>query len=313
VGDEAVVVAVELLTYCGVCIVWASFRRLQLLQSVVASEGTLSRTKSTSDCVAPRELNTLFSDLSFDKLAVCPPRRDSIHSLPSRLNSDTFRIFGDPLVRLIMIFCLVTFPAITAKGATTFNNEANFLGSAGSITLESFETLPATSPFPGVASIASGQVTITNSSATGDLDIWDQPVSAGHATHGEKYLVWYGQTTSATLTFTFPTPLVAFGVNIVDYGYPAHSTPMTFSTNAGDSGVAAVAIDAIDSEQFFGVLGSPFTSITFYRGALSDGVVFDEIYFRALPEPTAVALTGIAIAGLVAQRRRNHPLGARRR
>ncbi|BBO33057.1 hypothetical protein [Lacipirellula parvula] len=208
-------------------------------------------------------------------------------------------------MRLIMIFCLMTFPVITAKGATTFNNEASFLGSAGLVALESFEALPATSPSPGVASIASGQVTITNSTATGDFDIWDQPASAGHATHGDKYLVWYGLTTSASLTFTFPAPLAAFGLNIVDYGYPTHSTPLTFSTNAGDSGVAAVAIDAIDSEQFFGLLGSPFTSITFYRGALSDGVVFDEIYFRALPEPTAVALAGMAIVGLVALRRRN--------
>ncbi len=216
-------------------------------------------------------------------------------------------------MRLIVIFCLVTFPAITAEGATTFNNEASFLDSAGLVTLESFETLPATSPFPGVASIASGQVTITNSTATGDLDIWDQPVSAGHATHGDKYLVWYGQTTSASLTFTFPAPLVAFGVNIVDYGYPAHSTSMTFSTKAGDSGVAAVAIDAIDSEQFFGVLSSSFTSITFYRGSLSDGVVVDEICFRDLPEPTAVALVGIAIAGLVAHRRRTYTLGSLRR
>lgn len=195
-------------------------------------------------------------------------------------------------------------PCLPTIGATVFTSEASFLGSAGAVSLESFETLPATDPFPGVELVASEHVMITTSPAGADLDIWGHSASAAHATHGDKYLVWYGQTSSASLTFAFPAPLIALGVSIVDYGYPANGTPLTFSTNAGESGVAAVGIEDIDNEQFFGFKGLPFTSITFSRGSMADGIGFDEMYFRALPEPGAGTLSGIALLSLAALRRR---------
>ncbi|MBA4106491.1 MAG: hypothetical protein C0485_12100 [Pirellula sp.] len=100
--------------------------------------------------------------------------------------------------------------------------------------------------------------------------------------------------------------MIAFGINIVDYGYPSHSTPLTFSTDTGDTGVAATAPAGSDNEQFFGVVSAPFNSVTFTRTELADGVVFDEMYYDlfAVPEPGATFLAGVATVGLVALRRR---------
>ncbi|MBA4104826.1 MAG: hypothetical protein C0485_03630 [Pirellula sp.] len=134
--------------------------------------------------------------------------------------------------------------------------------------------------------------------------MFNQTAMPGHATHGTNYLVWFGQTSSSSITFTFSIAQSAFAANIVDFGYPTHSTSLTFSTNAGDNGVSAVAPKPEDNEQFFGIIGAPFTSITFTRDTQDDGIIFDEVYYRAVPESGAIALGCVAAVGIADMSRR---------
>lgn len=208
----------------------------------------------------------------------------------------------------ICSFLLALASGLSVNGATLFTSEASFLSNAGPVELDSFETQPATAPHPspGFAARSSGPWTITNSTDTADLAFFNQPAAVGHATHGVNYLTWYGQTSSNSVTFAFSTTVIAFGINIVDYGYPSHATPLTFSTDTGEAGVAAMAPADSDNEQFFGIVSAPFNSITFSRTELADGVIFDEMYYDlyAVPEPGTACLAGLAAMGLAALRRR---------
>jgi hypothetical protein len=208
----------------------------------------------------------------------------------------------------ICTLLLMGVPCFSTNAATLFTNEASFLASTGSLTLESFESLPSTNGIPGDSSlIQSGPLTITNSAGTDDFDVWgNEPFEYLHPTDGAKCVVWYANVPSTSFTFTFNTAINAFGVNIVGWAYHlSDPTPLSFSTNSGENGIAAFRVVAPPYEQFFGIVGSPFTAITFSRPHQNIAATVDEIYFgTAVPEPNASLLAGTMALSLAALRRR---------
>jgi hypothetical protein len=191
-------------------------------------------------------------------------------------------------------------------GDPLFDDESLFVNATGPLTLESFETLPVTKPFPGNSNtIVTSGFTITNSPGTNDFDVWDEAIPLTfHPTHGQQSLVWYANVPSTSVTFTFPAAINAFGINIVDAGDPSTGpVALTFATDGGDAGIAAVGPRLPDNEQFFGIVGAPFTTITFTRPDVGDASVFDEVRFGIVPEPGALVLAMAAWWGMAWRRK----------
>lgn len=178
-----------------------------------------------------------------------------------------------------------------------FYDETAFLSQTGPLTLESFEQLLATDPLPGsLAQIVTDAFTLTNSTGTLDFDVWDATIpNLAHPTHGNQFVVWYANLASTSVTFQFHQPINTLGVNIVNYGSLIDDSPLTFVTDGGDSGNAAFAPFPTGNDQFFGILGTTFTSITFARSHQNAAPIFDEIYFGNIPEPKSFVSALIAV------------------
>jgi hypothetical protein len=213
-------------------------------------------------------------------------------------------------MRSIAIYMLlvVMVPCYSTNAATTYTTEAAFLASVGPLAMESFESLPPHPvSFPGdLTTVVTPGFTITNSTSTNDFDIWAAPLpDVMHATDGNQYVLWFASAPSTSITFSFANAVNSFGVNLVDYGNPLNSDPLLFSTNGGDAGIAGLAPQLPNNEQFFGVFGNPFTTITFTRPTTQDAVTLDEVYFgTAVPEPASIGIGAFAFAALAVLRRR---------
>ena len=206
-------------------------------------------------------------------------------------------------------FLLTIAPCLPASGETLYTDKTTFLSNAGPVELESFENhvvATAPHPAPGFSARSIGSLVITNSTDTPDLEFFNQPTANGHATDGVNYLVWYGLTSSDSITFAISSPVSAFGISIMDYGSPSHSSPLTFLTDTGYSGVAATAPAGDGNEQFFGIVGGFFTRVTLTRPSLADGIAFDSLYYDIayVPEPSPLSLAGVSAIALAALRRR---------
>jgi len=196
-----------------------------------------------------------------------------------------------------------------AASPITYTNEATFIGAAGTLGFESFEALAATNSVSPAFTATLAAFTLAGAPQAGVFDELDY--AGTHAIDGKNYVEVEGGT-QQFLTFTFFAPIEAFGLTITDYGDTPHTGPLTFTTNTGVTGTAA--IDGPNAnDQFFGLIDTtnPFSTLTLATGVGPFGEPFsvDAVRFSAsaptaVPEPATVFLVGSGIVAVMRKRRR---------
>ncbi len=191
---------------------------------------------------------------------------------------------------------------------STYSNEAAFGAAApAGATFESFETAVA-----GTTSVSFTGGTFSCSGSAYCPGFFG--INTDLANTGSQS-VFFASPDSAT--FTFDTPINAFGIMIGGAGDVA---PITLDALLSNGDSAAALTDYSGSfwvfntnagggasdgpnQQYFGVIDTtPFTSVTFKPSNIDDGIFFDSMTYGAsgtpIPEPATLTLLGLALGGL---------------
>jgi hypothetical protein len=186
-----------------------------------------------------------------------------------------------------------------AFAATTFTNEATFVTalSGATIALESFESTPGGS----AASLVFPTVTVSCSGSAYCPGFFG--VSSLLPTDGSQG-VYYA--TPDTITFSFATPITAFGIDIRGLG-TVGATDYSAKLSNGSSGTFFTGYTGGDAGHLFAGITdtTAFSSVTFHGTGPNDGIYFDRMQIAAVPEPEtyAMLLTGLGLLGAIARRR----------
>ena len=188
-----------------------------------------------------------------------------------------------------------------AHAAVTYTTDAAFLAAAGpGVAFESFEVL-------GVSTATSrGYADVTFSCAGGPWCPGFFGNSSMTADNGSQSLYF---ASPSTVTFTFNSGITAFGIAIGGAGDVGALT-LAASLNNGDSANALTAYSSgsgffSGNRQYFGIMSSTaFTSITFTPTNSGDGIFFDSLSYKAVPEPSSMLLLGLGALGAFAARRK---------
>lgn len=107
--------------------------------------------------------------------------------------------------------------------------------------------------------------------------------------------------TPSSATFTFLTPITAFGVDMIGAG-TVGATDVTISWGANSTQIYTALVGGTFDVNFVGIVdATPFTSVTFSATAPDDGIDFDRLQFNrsaGVPEPSSLLLAGAALLGL---------------
>jgi hypothetical protein len=207
-----------------------------------------------------------------------------------------------------LLLGLLLIPAASSSAAIiTFNTEAAFQLAAGTLSVESFEGLPATNTLgPGV--IATAGFTVTPNSA--GAGVWNTDSSGSHATDGTQYVL--AGFNNGSLTLAFVSPITSLGLWITDWeGTQSTASNLSFGDNLGDSAVIVSGINGDfqpnGNELFFGAISTaPFSVVTLTSNSTGDTWGIDDVQTGVVPEPASSLLLGGGLLGLAALRRRRH-------
>lgn len=168
------------------------------------------------------------------------------------------------------------------KQTTVFTEKETFLDAiiCGTVSLESFESLPATNQ------IDSSTVTVSDFTITTDnppeLGLWNRLYQGAFATHGTQ---WLGIEESRLVvpqvtTLSFNAPINHFGLYATDFGDFGDGN-LVFASDAGDEATAAFSGEPSGNRQFFGIINSAgaFRTVTLTHSIAGEFFGLDEIYY----------------------------------
>ena len=194
-------------------------------------------------------------------------------------------------------FVLITC-AMAAADSAIYQEREKFEEMASSLSIQGFEE-----PFETSSTVNFPGFSVSEESLFANVSSRTDYVSVGNRSLG---FTWNG---NQSLTFAFDTPIDAFAADILDFGTCCGATVLNVASDTGDlSAVAAVGGDLErGNKQFFGFISdSPFSTLTFTSDQNSDNdlIIFDEVAFRAVPEPTCLKLIIASFASMLIMRRR---------
>ncbi len=177
-------------------------------------------------------------------------------------------------------------PADAEMWTTTCRD--SFLARAGTVTMGSFETLPAggSTSYTEIPAIdLSGHFRV---STTRFMQIWRDPT---HATDGDQILFWHTYSAppyqgAATITFDnfddSSAQIRAFGLHVIDWGTSGTTGQLVLQTSSGNTCVIDVVPPNLPGWNtfFFGVVSDvPFTRVDLLSTTAADWVMHDEVYY----------------------------------
>jgi MYXO-CTERM domain-containing protein len=222
------------------------------------------------------------------------------------------------LVSLTASAAVITFsgsdPGVAPGGARPNSDtaRANFLAAAGLTTLINFESLPTGSPAT-ILNLGSG-VTYTPTNPDGFSGVFStDSTTLGYNTTplGIQHLRYSSGSPSLDATFSFSTPIFAFGAYFTGMGNSGPAASVLFNDGTSQSFTLTAQVDG--GVQFFGFtdVGNSISAVTL-RGNTTDVFGIDDLSFAAVsavspvPEPSTwstLVLPAIALAGLALRRR----------
>jgi len=172
----------------------------------------------------------------------------------------------------------------------------------GGLAMEGFNTYFADSPSVSFPIGGPEAFSAAFSSADGSNDNLLFRDLAGKVSEGTHAMVCYLATgdpgrpdpEDGTLTFSFSTPLTAFGVDINDFG--DGDGYISYSDNLGNTNINFADGSAWHFfDVFFGVTNSvPFDTVVFsFDDVAGDSMGFDRLEYQAIPEPSSIALWAV--------------------
>jgi hypothetical protein len=169
---------------------------------------------------------------------------------------------------------------------TVYTTSASFNAAAGPLPAQNFNAGPV-----GPAPITVGGITISNTGSS--------IVSVSPAFYASGNSVQWTFSGTGAMTFTFSSPITAFGADFFDVG-TVGATTLSVALNNGDNAALFTSFTGSGgNQQFRGFIStSPFTSITFTNTSGGDFVEIDNVLFgNAIPEPATMAVFGLMAAG----------------
>jgi hypothetical protein len=198
--------------------------------------------------------------------------------------------------RVVTVVALYFLAATSYADLVFYTDRAAFQAASGTLTTESLDDFTE----GGNVTVQPTGVTLTG---IGTADFFEETV-ANFISEGTSSLRTNFWDAGAMITFTFATPITAFGADFVDDLFGIFHSPafdMTFSVPGGALNRTSNQPQTASTPLFFGVrdtMGS-FSEVKIATNASNGVVNFDFIQFQSVPESSAL-LYGGAVAALTA-------------
>lgn len=200
---------------------------------------------------------------------------------------------------------VLAFASKCTLATITYNDEASFSEALGgtSTVIESFEE-PSTDTDMTPLSFPTADIACDGSTWCSDF-FGTSPLMPTDGSQGVYFA------TPDSITFTFSSPITAFAVDIGDLGTRGATDLSVTLSNGNSTTLLTEYTGSSYSQTFIGLIDDvEFTTITFHGTVADDGIYFDRMQTAVVaapvpePEASAMVITGLAVLGLFAYRRK---------